>query len=211
MRGLVLSGANCTTDIWEPWEKEFRGELVFAEYPHDITQAACSVSDISSWIYSRYQSEQFQFLIGHSMGGIVALELVSKFGFCCSKTIFIESNLKPAKEFYRNLMTPANMDRYGAEILKMIKSEAVFYSQSLKKSVQEDFDFTDYVINAKSALYGIYGDRGVKNYGNRISDLCLDANIADKIKFYFIENSCHMPMVENPKQLSEIVQKILSA
>lgn len=210
MKGLVLYGLNCTTDVWDTWKKEFMNyDMVFVEYPHDITQIANNVTDISNWVYSTYKCEKFDFIIGHSMGGIIALELGAKFGFKCQKIIFIESNLKPAKKFYRNLMMPANMEMYGEQINTMIKGEALYYKESFKKTLQEDFDYTEYVVKAKSKIYGLYGDRGVKGYINRISDLCLDDDILEKIEFHFVENSCHMPMVENPKGLSKIIKEIL--
>jgi hypothetical protein len=28
-------------------------------------------------------------------------------------------------------------------------------------------------------------------------------------EFYFVKDSCHMPMVENPKELSDIIKNIL--
>jgi pimeloyl-ACP methyl ester carboxylesterase len=210
MRGLVLYGANCTIEIWDAWKREFiEFDMVFVEYPHDILQTAKKVSDITNWIYSTYKDDKFDFIIGHSMGGIISLELVSKFGFECEKIIFIESNLKPAREFYRNLMLPVNMVKYGDNIVNMIKAEDLYYSKSLKRTLQEDFDYTEYIVKVKCKIYGIYGDRGVNSYSNRICDLCLEENIIDKIEFYFVKDSCHMPMVENPKELSDIIKNIL--
>jgi len=106
-------------------------------------------------------------------------------------------------------MLPSNLERYGEKIISMIKGEARYYSDSLKKALQEKFDYTDYIRKINSKVYGIYGDRGQKYYANRISDLCLDDDIVSKIDFRFVENSCHMPMVENHEALEDIIESIL--
>lgn len=207
-KGLFLYGINCTTAIW----REVKGELLgidatFAEYPHEITQNAYHVSDITKWVYETYENEKFDFIVGHSMGGIIALELVARYKVKCDKIIFIESNLRPAKEFYRNLMLPDNMVKYGSEIKSMFKNEAPYYREELKSSLQQKFDFTSYIHEITCKIFGIYGDRGVEHYSKRIDDLCLDKDIEEKIDFKFIRNSCHMPMIENSQELTDILIK----
>lgn len=210
MKGLILYGAMCTPDVWNKLENELNGHnAVFVEYPHYVTEKANSVSDITEWVYENYKEENFEFIIGHSMGGIIGLQLAVDFNLSFEKMIFIESNLKPAKAFYRNLMLSANMEKYGEKVTSMINGEAGYYSDSLKRSIQEDFDYTGYVRRINSKIYGIYGDRGKRDYSNRISDLCLDDDIVSMIDFRFVENSCHMPMIENPKALADIINSIL--
>ena len=119
-----------------------------------------------------------------------------------------ESNLKPAKEFYRNLMMEENMKKHGERVIKMIKDEGVYCNEELKKSLQEEFNYSDYVREYEGNIYGLYGDRGVENYKNRIYDLCLDKDVIEKINFLFIKNSCHMPMIENLRDLAEPLNKI---
>jgi len=106
-------------------------------------------------------------------------------------------------------MTNENMNLYGENILKMISSEAPFYGDNLKKSLQEEFDYTEHIKSISINIYGIYGNRGVSNYDKRIEDLCLDKSISQKIKFIFIENSCHMPMIENPQKLAKVILDII--
>ena len=210
MKGLFLYGANCTIQVWSEIKRFFSDfDITYVEYPHDITQNAQYVEDIARWVADKYKDEQFDFIVGHSMGGIIALELIANYGYKCDNVIFIESNLRPANIFYRNLMTNENMNLYGENILKMISNEAQFYNENLKKSLQEEFDYTEYIKNISNNIYGIYGDRGVSNYDKRIEDLCLDKSISQKIKFIFIENSCHMPMIENPQKLAKAILDII--
>lgn len=207
MRALFLYGANCTLDIWNNIRNEFKKiDCDFIAYPHDITMHATSVEDITKWVYQKIQDERYDFIVGHSMGGIIALELVANYKVLCKKLFLIESNLRPANEFYRNLMMPHNMEVYAETVLSMIRNEAPFYSEKLKESLQKEFDYTDYVRDIACEVYGIYGDRGEKNYIKRIEDLCLDNDINQKIIFRFVEESCHMPMIENPKAFIEIIK-----
>ncbi len=210
-RGLLLYGMNCTVDIWDGLNDAFSGfDVDFVTYPHEITRNAHRVSDITKWVYETYGDEHFDFLLGHSMGGIIALELASKYKFDCEAVVFIESNLRPAKKFYRNLMMPGNMRTFGDYVKSMLQSEAPFYGDDLKSSLQQNFDFTPYLYGIKGSIFGIYGDRGVANYSGRISDLCLDKAAEEKIGFRFVGNACHMPMIENPTELAAIIRRCIA-
>lgn len=210
MRGLVLYGASCTLDVWDFIKDDLLDyDLTYVDYPHEIINTSQNITDITKWVYHTYKNEQYDFVIGHSMGGLIALELVARFNFICEKIILIESNLKPANEFYRNLMLPFNLKKYGDWVIPMIKEESKYYTDNIKKSLQESFDFTGLIRNTHSNVYGIYGDRGKKHYDRRIDDLNLDAETIKKIDFRFASDSCHMPMIENPNELVEIINRII--
>ncbi len=210
MRGLFLYGASCTGWIWDKIRNGLCGfETEYANYPHAVTQNAKSVSDVTSWVYEKYKFSGFDFIAGHSMGGIIALELLANYGFEAKNVILIDSNLRPAKEFYRNLMLPRNMEKYGRQVLDMIRSESEFYSEALKSSLQADFDYTGYIKNISCNIFAIYGDRGLESYDRRIDDLCLDDRIQKRIDFRFVNNACHLPMVENSGMLIEMIKDCL--
>lgn len=209
-KGLFLYGINCTLAIWDEVKDAFQDmDVTFVEYPHEITQNAHHVSDITKWVYETYGNEQFDFIVGHSMGGLIALELVARCKVKCDNIVFIESNLRPAKEFYRNLMLPANMAEYGDKVKGMFMKEAPFYTDDLKTSIQEDFDFSPYINKISGKVFGIYGDRGIENYSTRIADLCLDKAVVKKINFKFVKKSCHLPMIESPHELASILRTCL--
>lgn len=207
-RALFLYGVNCTLDVWREIKDAFSFiDTVFVEYPHEITQNAQRITYITKWVYEKYGKEQFDFIIGHSMGGLIALELIAEYKVKCNTVIFIESNLRPAKEFYRNLMLQSNLDKFGEKLKKMFTNESPHYSNNLKSSIQVDFDFTPYINEISCKIVGIYGDRGIEHYSKRIEDLCLDKQIEEKIIFKFIKDSCHMPMIENPQGLIDILME----
>lgn len=211
MKGLFLYGLNCTCEVWSHIIHYFLDiEVVYVEYPHTITKSASNITDITKWVSDTYGSSHYDFVVGHSMGGIIALELAVEFNLSCRQIILIDTNLKPANEFYRNLLTPEHMKEYGNKIIEIMKVEDQYYQKNLKNSLQNDFDYTEYVKMAEQDIYAIYGDRGQEGYVNRISDLCLWQSTVDKIKFLFIENACHMPMIENPVALARTISDIIN-
>lgn len=210
MRLLFLYGINCTKEIWNKITPYFLNyEVDYVEYPHEITAKAKKAEDITNWVYEAYHHNNYDAIIGHSLGGIVALQLVSKYKMDLGRVIFLDTNLKPAEAFYRNLMTPEHLEMYGNAISEMFEQEKNYYSKELYESVQSNFDYTKCLDNISQKVYGIYGDRGIPEYKNKIKDLNLTDEILEKIDLLFINNACHMIMYENPKKLSEVIKDIL--
>lgn len=210
MRLLFLYGVNCTSRIWDslhPYLEKY--EVDYVEYPHEITQKANDVDDISKWVYDTYHGQAYHAVIGHSLGGIVALQLVSKYKMKFQKIIYLDTNLKPANEFYRNLMTPEHMNMFSKDILPMFQEEGKFYTQKLFEHIQDEFDYTNYLKDMKQKVYAIYGDRNLPDYKNKVTDLNLPDEILAKLELKFVHNSCHMIMIENPKDLYLILESIL--
>lgn len=209
-RLLMLYGVNCTTEIWEkmnPYLVDY--EIAYVEYPHEVTERARTVNDITRWVYDNYSANSYDAVIGHSLGGVIALQLVSDYKMEFEKIIFLDTNLKPAELFYRNLMLPEHMEKYGDKILKMFETERMFYRKELFETVQGEFDYTECLQNIPKKVYAIYGNRGVKDYTNRICDLNLPDDALSRLEFRFIPNSCHMMMIENPQGLSEVLKDII--
>lgn len=210
MRFMLLYGVNCTKDIWNymnPYLSDF--EIDYVEYPHEVTRNAKKVDDITEWVYENYGHHCYDAIIGHSLGGIIALQLTANYKIKVDKIIYLDTNLKPANAFYRNLMTSKNKEKYGDRILQMFSEEGKFYTADLLKSIQADFDYTNLVNEISQDIYAIYGDRGMPEYPAKIQDLNLSVQVLDNMNLAFVHDSCHMIMVENPKQLSEIIKGIV--
>lgn len=210
MKLLMLYGVNCTKEIWKyikPYLDEY--EVEYVEYPHEITLHATKVEHITKWVYENYSSNYYDAIIGHSLGGIIALQLISEYKMKCGKIIYLDTNLKPAEMFYRNLMTQEHMNTYGDEIIEMFNAERKFYRIELFEAIQEDFDYTNYLENISQPVYALYGNRGQSEYENRIRDLNLSDDTLDRLEIRFISDACHMIMVENPLQLVCEIKNIL--
>ncbi|NLI39905.1 MAG: alpha/beta hydrolase [Caldisericales bacterium] len=209
MKGLFLHGVNCTSRIWSQVREYLAGiDADYVEYPHAVTAAANCVSDITKWVFGEFGSNHYDFVAGHSMGGIIALELAAKFNLAFRQIILVDCSLRPANRFYRNLMTEGHMEQYGSKIMQMMQEEAPYYQDGLKQSLKERFDYTKYLKVLNQNIYAIYGDRGQKDYPGRIDDLCLDEETLGRIKLLFVENACHLPMIENPQALAFMISDI---
>ena len=210
MRLLMLYGVNCTNKVWD-YLKSYLSEyeVDYVEYPHEVTVKAKEVTDISEWVYDNYHHKYYEAVIGHSLGGIVALQLAVKYKMKFGKLIYLDTNLKPANEFYRNLMTPEHMNEFGENIITMFQEERKFYTPELFESIQNEYDYTNYLKEITQKVYGIYGDRNKAEYCNKVRDLNLSNEALEKVELKFINNACHMIMIENPKQLYETIEDIL--
>jgi pimeloyl-ACP methyl ester carboxylesterase len=170
-----------------------------------------SVSELSAWVDERYLShgQAYDFVLGHSMGGLIALQLSALDSARFKKTIYVESFLKPSEPFYRNLMMEANMATMGDRVLAMFSEEDARYTPELKKSLKEDFDYTGPLDHIANEVFGIYGDRGNRDRSLLLRNLNLDGQQLGKLDISFIRNSCHLPMLENPHELAQRVVSIL--
>ena len=109
MRLLMLYGVNCTKHIWDylnPYLRNF--EIDYVEYPHEVTLNAKKVDDITEWVYKYYGHHCCDAIIGHSLGGIIALQLIAEYkmkvhkntkrlwGICaaCSKRVLSQAGFK---------------------------------------------------------------------------------------------------------------------
>jgi pimeloyl-ACP methyl ester carboxylesterase len=96
MKGMFLYGILCTADIWKDIRDDFSAfDIDYVTYPHEVTRKAATAGDIAGFVYSMYGNTEYDFVLGHSMGGVVALKL----GLKCKRIILAETNLKPAKPF----------------------------------------------------------------------------------------------------------------
>lgn len=210
MRILMLQGLYCTSKLWKQAASCLKEhDLLFMEYSHEVTAQAAQVMDLASWIASQLPRD-IDVIIGHSMGGILALQLAHDFGVPVKCVICIESNLCPEEPFYRNLVMKQSMATLGVKLQKEMAKEAVWYQDSLAKQLQEQFDYSP-LTDITVPIHMIYGDRGICEYSNRIQDLNLHWETVKRLQFHFIRNACHMPMLEQCEDTYRCIKSILYA
>jgi len=210
MKVLLLYGVNCTKKVWRtliPYLDQYDTEYV--EYPHEVTQKSQSVGDITQWVYETYGEQEYDIMIGHSMGGIIALQLAAEYKMRVKQIVYLDTNLRPAKEFYRNLMTPENMEQFGTEVMEMFQEERKYYTKELFDALQNEFDYTEYVRKIEQDIYAVYGDRNQPDYSKRVEDLNLPESVVQKLQIQFVPNACHMIMLENPEYFSGILTDVI--
>ena len=212
MKGLFLYGLKCQPWIWDGMKSDLADcDIEYVEYPKEVTRRCTSVSELTAWVDEQYLSrgQAYDFVLGHSMGGLIALQLSALDGASFKKTIFVESFLKPSEPFYHNLMMEANMAAMGDRALAMFNEEDAKYTPELKNSLREDFDYTGSLDHIAGRVYGIYGDRGNRDRALLLRNLNLDDQQPGKLDISFIPDSCHLPMLENPHELAQRILSIL--
>ena len=210
MRILMLQGLYCTSKLWKQAASCLKEhDLLFMEYSHEVTAQAAQVMDLASWIASQLPRD-IDVIIGHSMGGILALQLAHDFGVPVKCVICIESNLCPAEPFYRNLVMKQSMATLGVKLQKEMAKEAVWYQDTLAKQLQEQFDYSP-LTDITVPIHMIYGDRGICEYADRIQDLNLHWETVKRLQFHFLRNACHMPMLEQCEDTYRCIENILYA
>lgn len=97
----------------------------------EITQKATCLSDLTEWVSKQTEGKRYDAIIGHSLGGLIALELAAAYSLPCSRIICLDTNLKPAGTFFRNLMTKVYMEKYYAQVDNMMAAERPYYTPAL--------------------------------------------------------------------------------
>ena len=211
MEALFLYGVNCTESVWEgfiPLLPSWNCEII--SYPHDVTKSTLCLTDLTKWVYSRVKNKKYDVIVGHSLGGLIALELTSSYSLLCDKIICLDTNLRPAGSFFRNLMTEEHTKQFGERMSTMMAAELPYYTADFMNSLQKDFDYTPMLSKIEAPVYLLLGDRGQPNAYNHICDLNLPPQALNKLHIEFVADSCHMPMIENPEKLAKILIAICS-
>ena len=212
MKGLFLYGLKCRPWIWDGMKRDLADcDIEYVAYHGDVTKRCTSVSELTAWVDEQYLShgQAYDFVLGHSMGGLIALQLWALDGARFKKTIFVESFLRPSEPFYHNLMMEANMAAMGDRVLAMFGEEDAKYTPELKASLKEDFDYTGSLDHIANRVFGIYGDRGNRDRSLLLHSLNLDDQQLGKLDISFIPDSCHLPMLKNPHELAQRILSIL--
>jgi pimeloyl-ACP methyl ester carboxylesterase len=150
----------------------------------------------------------YDFIAGHSMGGLVALHLAATQNINLKNIILVESYITSPCEFFQNLVMENTDGNIKDRIMNMLKEESRYYSADLRKQLQ-NLDLTDLIPRVKSKITLLYGDRGFNNKDRIIKELCLPDATISKINIKSISNSCHFPMLENGSELTAILKSIL--
>lgn len=212
MKGLFLYGISCQDWVWDGIKDKFNSDdVVFVQYPNEITKKCNSILDLSNWVVSTYigENKELDFIVGHSMGGLMALQISTIEDIKIDKTIIIESFFKPTSKFFQNLLYSNTNKRLEEKVMKMLKEESSNYTKALKNDLIGNFDFTPYIKLIRNKIYCLYGDRGNNDYEYIKKELNLSKSILEKIEVSLIHNACHFPMLENKDKTINSLKRII--
>lgn len=206
MKGLFLPGYACTGKIWDQLAQPinaFNGIII--DWPKEKLDALTTINSFANWIIGQCSSKP-DYIVGHSMGGLVALQAAEK--MAVEKLILVESYLLTPPPFFRNVLMETAPDHIKTNIFGMLNQEKGLYSEELRVQLQ-NLNMLPLVEKLKSNIALVYGDRGIGNNTEVIHNLGLSDQIQAKVTIEIVEDSCHFPMVENPQAMEKILCELL--
>ena len=211
MKGIFLPGYACSSYIWAPIKnkikKSFKGKLI--DWPKEKIKKYNSINDFANWVSKEYlYGDDIDYLVGHSMGGLVSLNIAEKSNKI-KRVILIESYLYTPSHFFRNIVMGNTSEIIKNNILKMLEKEKDNYSQILKNSLR-DINMMSLIDRVKCDINLIYGDRGINDKNKIISELKLAPTMFSKLNIRIVKNTCHFPMIENPEETKIILSELLT-
>jgi len=210
MKGLFLPGYGCTPWIWDNIKDHINegNDLEFIEWPRSKTINFINLIDFTNWVKENYIVNEYDFIVGHSMGGLVALQLSTLKDVNIKQVILVESFITSPTKFFQNLVMDNLDENLKDKIIDMLKSESKFYSPKLGNQLKE-LDLTNLINISNSKIHLIYGDRGYNNPSTVIEELSLPKFKEKLLNINIVHNSCHFPMLENSEQFINLLKNII--
>lgn len=199
---MFLPGYACTSDIWDDIKTKMDENDLGADYvnwPREKLNDFSSTNDFAKWLNEQYDLDSYDTIIGHSMGGLVAIDLADKNLFTDKRLILVESFFKTPSKFFRNLYLKNANQSLKDKIELMLKEESTYYNKALSEKLK-DLDKFDEIKNLNSEIICFYGAREESNKKFVINQLNLDEGNLEKLKIKVVSQSSHFPMLENPEE-----------
>jgi pimeloyl-ACP methyl ester carboxylesterase len=184
-------------------------EPTWVDWPTEATPNFHRVDDFADWLHGSVGLEQYDFVVGHSLGGLAALRLVELAENVDPAVILIETFLAPPAPFFQNLFLKKTTSVQAKVILEMLSHEKVHYSPILGDRLRE-VDISEWVVDRKKKLFALYGDRGCGAPEKVLNELQWSEDLSACVDVTVIPNACHFPMVENPNATLKGLQHILN-
>ena len=205
LKGLFLPGYACTSEIWQPVRAELDRvyEAAYVDWPVEQVSAFHAVSAFTEWTAAAFDLRQYDFVVGHSIGGVVALELAGRAQARVSRVVLLETFLRPPPPFFRNLALAPDQAR---AVRQMMTRQRVRYSPLLREALQV-VDRGVPLADLQARLYAAYGDRGCGDPGQTIRELGWPADLSARITVAVVAQACHFPMIENPARTIQLLRQ----
>ena len=223
----ILHGWSYSTEKWEPFldllEKsgvEYRMlKIPGLTAPLDQVWA---LDDYVYWLKLEATSPQPTAILGHSNGGRIAAVFAAKYPHKVRKLILVDS----AGIIHRDLKTlfKRTLFRTAAKIGKRITSRNLIRNLTYKLAGEQDYNRADPIL--KEAMLNLISQDlepifskikvptlivwGRDDRATPLSDGRKIHELIPGSKFQIIENAKHAPQFTHPKEVSEIITKILA-
>ena len=209
-KGLFLPGYACTSQIWQMicGELDSISEPTWVDWPIHDTPGFHQVADFVHWLYASVEVDQYDFVVGHSLGGLAALQLVAMAEAIEPTVILIETFLTPPAPFFQNLLLDKAASEPEQFIPVMLSREKAHYSPVLGDRLREA-DMMEWVLTRKKTVHALYGDRGSGVPEKVVNELKWPERLSACVDVIVIPGACHFPMIENPSATLKGLRRIL--
>lgn len=209
---LFLPGYACTSDIWD----NFKSQVIkngftddYVDWPKEELSDFSNTYDFANWVDKQYDLKTYDVIIGHSMGGLVAIDLAKENLFKGERLILVESFLKSPSKFFQNLYLESAPKSLKEKIKRMLKEESTYYNQILSERLK-NLDITNDIANLEAKVICIYGAREELNEKDVVEQLNLADDTLDEINTKVVSQCAHFPMLENEEEfIKKLIKELL--
>jgi pimeloyl-ACP methyl ester carboxylesterase len=209
MRLLLLPGFACVSSIWEPvCHAADSVECRAVDWPRDLTPGWDEPACFSRWLMEQGLDRDVDVVVGHSMGGLVALDLASRRSL--RGVVLVESFITTPPPGFRTLVHPGTPAEARAEIQAMLSAGAVHYSAAFKEGLRTGAFTPGAWWPENTPVLVVYGQREESIDPSVVArDLGFDGTQRGPVSFALVPRAGHFPMLENPTGLAAVVQRWL--
>lgn len=205
---LLLPGYACHSNVWRQTVDSFSEgcEFTWIDWPLELVSAFHCIFDYSQWLLKNYELKQFDVIAGHSMGGLVAFDLLRQTDL--NHVISVETFFNQTDVLFRNIATARAPENVLRSIQNVFPYKMERFSKQLQASLKGDsyLDLLRPVSHKKINL--IYGSRNEQSRANVFSKLKL-SEIVDLELIHLIPHSSHFPMIENAIEFNDCLKQII--
>lgn len=207
-RILLLPGYACHSNVWRQTVENFSEgcEFNWIDWPLELVSAFHRIFDYSQWLLKTYELKTFDVIVGHSMGGLVAFDLLRQTDL--NHVISVETFFNQIDSLFRNVVTSQASENVICSIQNVFPYKMERFSKQLQASLKGDsyLDLLRSVSHKKINL--MYGSRNEQSRDNVLSKLML-SEIVDSESIHLIPHASHFPMIENTKGFNDCLKQII--
>lgn len=197
---ILLPGYACQSWIWDEIVPLLDGNCVKVEYP---AGKFLTVKDFSEWVFDKFCKTSPLNVIGHSMGGLIGLELLSLVPI--HRLLLLETFVTSPGPFFQNLFMEGS--KWGERIEGMLTAEKKKYGPELQLSLR-NVDCLETVERWGKKITAVYGDRGTGN-PQLVKERLNWPSSLEGVRVEVVPDACHFPMLENPKETAAMIKKMM--